>query len=65
MAEVSLTENICKNDGKNIRVQIQKNTGFCSAYCEDEWNLKEKAGTAFKKFAKKQAAKKAVRTVVE
>lgn len=55
----------CLNDKKPVLVQIQKNTGFCSALCEDAYKLKQEAGTAFKKVAKKRAAKKAVRTVVE
>lgn len=33
--------NTCETCGKPVEVQIQKNTGFCCARCEDAWDLKK------------------------
>lgn len=59
------SDNICKNCDKPVQVQIQKNTGFCCAFCEDEFKLKQETPKDQKKVAKKRAAKKSVNAVVE
>ena len=30
---------ICKNCGKEVTVMCQQKTGFCCAYCEDQYEL--------------------------
>ena len=56
---------ICKNCEKEVRVQIQKNTGFCCVKCERAHTEKSLTKTQRKKAAKKAAAKRSVNAVVE
>lgn len=30
----------CENCGQGVLVQIQKNTGFCTPKCQEEWERK-------------------------
>ena len=56
--------NICRECGNPVLVQIQKNTGFCCVAHEKAFNEKKLSKPAKRAASKKRAAK-AVRTVVE